>query len=114
MMLSATPDSLSGAVDEFHPFQCCAGCVCFKRALATREKLFLINLCSPVDPHLNVSKCTSWIRCIQSFCYACFPLAWHEVLLSSVSICLHRPANLPSTYITLIYFAVSSGDVSLN
>jgi len=41
MIVSARPDSLSGAVDELHPFQCRAGCFA-SRALVAREKLFLI------------------------------------------------------------------------
>ena len=40
MIVSARPDSLSGAADELHPFQCRAGCLLH---LATREKLLLIT-----------------------------------------------------------------------
>ena len=41
MILSARPDSLSGAVDEFHPFECRAGCLRqASRALVARENYF--------------------------------------------------------------------------
>jgi len=53
MILSARPNSLSGAVDEFHPFQCRTGCLL--QGPCDACELFLTNLCSPVDPHLSVS-----------------------------------------------------------
>jgi len=42
MILSARTDSLSGVVDEFHPFQRRVGILFASKALVAREKLFLI------------------------------------------------------------------------
>jgi len=99
IILSARPDSLSGSVGEFHPFQCCTGCL-LQGPLDAWE-LFLINLCSPVDLHLSVSMYElDPMHPIFLLRVLSTSIAWSIVIIGEH---LFIPSsNLPSIYTTLI------------